>query len=217
MAVIPSAFLFRYTLPVLRVDRLPRAKTPLLKLPDDCRLPWPGQLDGGQQFGQLSVAWNPNGLAIQVTVAGKTESASAHHTPSPAMADTLLIWVDTRDTQSQHRGSRFCHLFAAFPYGEDSGGTPEIRQLPVPRAREDAPEADAESLMVEVEPLKDGYRMSVWLPREALHGFDPGAQNRLGFMVQILDVDLGIQYFTVNADFPIEADPSLWTSLELTE
>ncbi|HWL09516.1 MAG TPA: hypothetical protein VNQ76_13995 [Planctomicrobium sp.] len=217
MNVIPSSLLFRYTLPVFRVDRLPRAQAPLLKLPKECVVQRPGELDGEPQFAEMAVAWNPHGLAVQITVEGK--SAAPYSDPeSVRNSDALLVWIDTRDTQSQHRGSRFCHLFAALPTGGgDSGKEPHLRQLPIPRAKEDAPEVNPEDLMGETELLKGGYRFSIWLPKEALHGFDPATQNRLGFMAMVLDVDLGTQYLALDADFPIDADPSLWVSLELID
>ncbi|SFI66695.1 DOMON domain-containing protein [Planctomicrobium piriforme] len=217
MNIIPSAFLFRYTLPVQRVDRLPRAKPPLLKLPESCALPWPSVLDGGHAFASLAVAWNPEGLGFEINVTGKPGKPFC--VPEAiSSSDSLLIWIDTRDTQSQHRGSRFCHHFVALPTGGgDSGLEPVIRQLPVPRAREDSPDADPETLLVESEIRKDGYRLAVWLPREALHGYEPGSQSRLGFYAAVHDTNLGLQTLTVGPEFPFEADPSQWVSLEMVE
>jgi len=217
MEVVPASFLFRFAIPVSRVDRLPRPKAPLLSLPETCNVPWPGDIDGAASPAQLAMAWNPEGLAVQVTVQGKSGPVQVDPDAIPS-SDGFLLWIDTRDTQSQHRASRFCHLFAALPGGGgDSGDDPFVRQLPVPRAREDAPEAPADSFLAETVLLKDGYRLSVWFPREALHGYDPATQNRLGFMIHLLDTELGPHCFTVNADFPFDADPSLWVSLELTD
>ncbi len=215
--VIPAAFLFRYSFPVQRVDRLPRAKAPLLKLPAECTIPWPAQLDDPRQFAELAIGWNPQGLVVQITVTGK-DGPSFADPEAIATSDAFLIWIDTRDTQSQHRGSRFCHHFVGLVSGGGDGGDEAvIRQLPVPRAREDAPEADPESLLAESEILKDGYRLSLWLPKEALHGYEPGSQNRLGFMAHVLDQQMGTQNLTVDPEFPFEADPSLWVSLDLQD
>ncbi|WP_437194436.1 hypothetical protein [Planctomicrobium sp. SH527] len=217
MNVIPTAFLFRYTIPVLRQDKLPRAKAPLLKLPEVCQIPWPSALNGEPEFAKLALAWNPEGLAIEaiVTLPERTKNKKSKEFTDEG---SLLIWIDTRDTQSQHRASRFCHQFVASTQGGgDDEDEPQVRQLPVPRAREDAPEVDPEGLLTEAEQLDDGYRLAVWLPREALHGFDPATQKRLGFMVAIHDKAMGMQTLTVNTEFPIDSDPSLWVSLELVE
>lgn len=217
MAVIPPAFLFRFTLPVARVDRLPRAKSPQLALPENCGVPFPSLLEGDQPFARLKLAWNPHGLALEVEVEGKRHRPVCHP-EDPATSDAVLIWSDTRDTQSQHRGSRFCHHFVAMPWGAgDDGRSPVIMQLPVPRAREDAPTADPDSFLVESAVSKTGYQIGIWLPAEALHGFDPVSQNRLGFYLVVQDRELGKQFLTVGEEFPYEADPSLWISLQLAD
>jgi hypothetical protein len=217
MTIIPAPFLFRYTLPVVRIDRLPRTKSPLINLPAQCRLPWPSSMEKSPEFAKLAMAWNPGGIAIEVTVTGKTQKPFAIPEAIPS-SDAVHIFVDTRDTQSQHRGSRFCHYFVAMPTGGgDDGLQPCARQLPVARAREDAPEVDIESLLVETTVLEDGYRLAVWFPEEALHGFDTTSQRRLGFMLAINDTELGTQTLTVGTEFPFEADPSLWVSLELAD
>jgi hypothetical protein len=215
MTILPTPFLFRFLVPVQRQDKLPRSKAPVLSLPENCRIPFPSALDAGPHFARLALAWNPQGLCVEVRVTGK--HAQPYCVPEAISAsDSISIWIDTRDTQTQHRGSRFCHYFVAMPCGGgDEGQLPFVRQLPVPRAREDAPEADPESLLAEAEPHDDGYRLAVWLPADALHGFDPASQNRLGFYLTVHDTQLGKQVLTVGEEFPYESDPSQWISLEL--
>jgi hypothetical protein len=217
MSVIPAAFLFRYSFPVLRADRLPRSKPPLLRLPDECEIPWPSQLDDTRHYARLFLGWNPAGLAVTVDVQGK---AGLPYSDPEAIAssDSVQVWIDTRDTQDQHRGSRFCHHFVAFPTGGGEAGTePAIRQLPVARAREDAPQCDPDNLLVEADARQAGYSLRLWLPSEVLHGFDPAQHPRLGFMLFVQDSELGPQPLTVGLEFPFDSDPSLWTSLQLAE
>ena len=217
MTLIPTPFLFRYTIPVRRDDALPRSTTPLLELPDTFRVPVPAALAGTPPFVELSLAWNPQGMACQVRVTGKTRKPRCNP-ESLANSDAVRIWIDTRDTQSQHRGSRFCHYFVGMPLGgEETGLEPFVRQKPVPRAREEAPLVDDEALLAEAEINETGYRLSIWFPAEALHGDDPGTQPRLGFYVTVQDHDLGHQVLAVDDRFPYESDPSQWLSLELTE
>ncbi|WP_437206432.1 hypothetical protein [Planctomicrobium sp. SH664] len=217
MSIVPTAFLFRYTLPVQRVDRLPRAKAPLLALPESCRVPWPSQLDDPQQFAELSLAWNPQGLAVQVTVTGSQEAPiGLPETANPY--DAVLVWIDTRDTQTLHRGTRFCHHFGAIPTGGGKAGDePVMKQVSVPRAREEAPAADPDSFLVEADVRPDGYRLSLWFSADALHGFDPATQPRLGFYITVHARHQGKQVLSVPDDFPYEADPSQWVSLELKD
>lgn len=214
--LIPTPLLFHYTFPVMRVDALPRKKAPLLTLPEKCRVVPPSAMDQSP-FAVLKLAWNPHGLAVEIAVSGKCRPPRCRP-ESIESSDAVHLWIDTRDTQTIHRASRFCHYFVAMPCGSGIKGTaPWIRQFPVARAREDAPRVDPDQLLLEGECTKTGYRLGVWLPREALHGFDTETQRRLGFNAAVHDHELGLQVLTVGDEFPIDADPSLWSSLELAD
>lgn len=217
MSIVPAPFLFRFTLPVPRVDKIPRSTAPLLKFPAECFIPFPSVMDRDELFATLSAAWNRHGLAIEVTVQGKKKLPFCDP-EAMAASDGVQVWIDTRDTQNQHRASRFCHLFSAMPAGGgDQGTDPVFKQLPVPRAREEAPDADPELLLVEADTSRSGYRLALWFPKESLHGFDPVSGSQLGFYIAIQDGELGRQTLTLSDDFPYEADPSLWASLKLID
>ena len=55
------------------------------------------------------------------------------------------------------------------------------------------------------------------LPAEALNGFDPDTNRRLGFAYQVTDPDRGDQFLGVGREFPVAEDPSLWATLELRD
>ncbi|TWT58805.1 hypothetical protein KOR42_21910 [Thalassoglobus neptunius] len=215
MSLLPASFLFRYSIPVKRIDRLPRAKAPVLKLPKSCEIPFPSEMDDVPQFAKLAMAWNSEGLALAVTVSGKTDWPNCSP-DAPHSADRIQIWFDTRDTQNIHRASRYCHRFVLLPIGEGSDGMePFLKQVPVPRASEDAPDIDIDSVLLESEADQSGYRVAVWFPTESLQGFDPETYSRLGFYITVHDDEHGQQVFTLGDDFPYESDPSMWASLEL--
>ena len=215
MTLLPAPFLFRYSIPIQRIDRLPRAKSPLLKLPKTCDLSFPSEIANTQQFARVAMAWNSQGLAISVEVNGKSDWPDCR--PESAMtSDRVQLWFDTRDTQNIHRASRYCHQFCLLPIGEgDDGMTPVIQQFPVPRAGEDAPDVDLDSILIESEADEAGYQVAAWFPSESLHGFDPEIYSRLGFYLAIHDQELGQQVLTVGEDFPYQSDPSMWVSLDL--
>lgn len=233
MPLVPSPLLFRFTLPVPRVDRLPRTQSPVLALSESCRIPFPSTLDGTPSRAELRMAWNPLGLAVSITVSGK--SSWPRCSPESVLSsDGVQVLIDTRDTQSVHRATRFCHQFFLLPLGgepdpaeqvprskgrgksSDVVGAPCLKQLPIPRAREDAAEIDPQQVLMESEVRETGYTVAAWFPAEVLHGFDPDTHARLGFSLCVHDTELGRQYFTVGEEFPVDADPSLWVSLELT-
>lgn len=213
--VVPHRFLFRYSIPIPRIDRLPRKGRKLLNLPAACELPLFDDLDGAETFGRIAAAWNKRGLAFSATARGKTVPPRCDR-KSPAESDGLQLWIDTRNTQSIHRASRFCHHFCVLPQGAGpKSDRPLAVQLPIARAKEESALADPSEISVAAEKIDDGYRVEVWLPAEVLKGFDPDANPRLGFYYLLLDSELGEQFLSVGRDFPFAHDPSLWSTLEL--
>src|SRR3990172_4000974 len=148
VSVIPHRFLFRSLVPVRRIDGLPRRGKRLLDLPADCALPDFGVLDGTKPFAELRAAWNDQGIGFGVVVTGK-KMPLACDVRTPAEADGLQLWIDTRATQTIHRASRFCHHFCLLPAGGGRRGDESAAvQLPIAQARENAPRAQAEAVKV---------------------------------------------------------------------
>ena len=216
-AVVPHRFLFRYSFPLRHIPELPREGRALLKLPEDCLLPDIGDLEDARAVGQLAMAWNLQGLGVCLTVSGKKRPLFCE-VDEPTESDGLQLWVDTRNTQSIHRASRFCHRFCLLPSGAGpKADKPHAVQLPIPQAREDAPVAKAELIRVAARVHKTGYTLETWLPSEVLNGFDPEANPSLGFYYAVRDAELGEQFLSVGRAFPFAQDPSLWATLELVE
>lgn len=216
-ALVPPEFLFRYTLGIPRVDRLPRRGKRLLNLPAHCRFPTLTGMAGRREFGELSMAWNDNGLAVSVRVRGK--SAPLQCDPErPGDSDGLRLWVDTRNTQSVHRATRFCHLFEALPAGGgEEGASAVISSRPIARAADEPPPIDIDLIPIQSEILSTGYDLEFWLPAAALNGFDPVRQPKLGFFYALKDAELGLQTLSVGPEFPYASDPSLWSTIELLD
>lgn len=220
--VVPHPFLFRFSFPVQRCDELPKRGKRLLDLSDEHALPDLSELRGTKAFGEVRIAWNDEGLGLSVQVRGRKHSPVAQER-TPTMPDGVQFWIDTRNTQSIHRASRYCHHFCFAPTGGGRDGEqPFGVQLPIAQAREVTPLAAKGSLLVIADILSDGYRLEAWLRREQLQGFDPaadreaGSPTKLGFYYEIRDSELGNQPLTVDSSFPFSYDPSLWSTLELT-
>lgn len=213
-AVLPPAFFFKFAIPVMFQAEMPQKRGGLLKLSDACRLPQVNLLENETPFAELRLAWNEKGLGVSVEVRGKSMPVSSQ-AGNPTASDGLQIWIDTRNTQSIHRASRFCHRFCFLPVESETKPTPIGRELSINRAREDRELANSEDLGVECKIRKDGYRLEAWLPAKSLVGFDPDANPQLGFYSLIQDAELGRQFLTVNDDFPFAEDPSVWSTLEL--
>lgn len=221
--LLPQAFWFRLSVPCRQVSGLPKtdAKGGLLGLDATCSLPEIATLDDKPAWADVRVAWNLGGLAIQVETTGV-----APPTFSPATTEDevegmhgLQVWIDTRDTRNVSRATRFCHRFSARLVrgpGKSALGV-EVSQRPIARAVADAPICRPEILAARAERLKQGWRLELFVPAQALQGFDPETNRRLGFAYQVSDPNREDQFLGVGREFPVGENPSLWTTLELRD
>ncbi|MFO1004841.1 MAG: hypothetical protein U0929_02690 [Planctomycetaceae bacterium] len=213
--LLPPELQFRWILPIPRVDRLPGDGKPLGNLPAEAQLTIPHLLNGPNVVAAWKGAWNSHGLAFSIEVTGK--SSWSCNPDRPLESDGIHLWIDTRDTQSVHRATRFCHMLCVLPSGGgESGREPVVVPVPVPRASQDAKLADSDDYLVTAEMTKSGYRMAVWIPASTLTGFDPSSQPRIGFFAQLKDKSMGTHPIALGPEFPYDGDPSLWLTLEMT-
>jgi hypothetical protein len=216
-SLLPHRFLFRYALPVRYERKLPKSGKKLLGLSADFALADFAALDKAEQFGELRLAWNEQGLGISVEVRNKPGCLKCD-IRSPETSDGLRVFIDTRNTQNIHRASRYCQQFCLVPTGGGLAGTePWGVQIPILRAREEAPRANIAEIRLACAVTKTGYVLDAWLPASVLHGYDPEVQPRLGFYYSLHDAELGDQYLSVGPEFPFAVDPSLWSTLELVK
>lgn len=216
--LIPQAFWFRLSVPCPRIEGVPKSteKGHFLDLPESCRVVPFGELEGKKPWSECRVAWNSSGLALQFQVSGKV--GPIQYDPNLAdLFDGVQFWIDTRDTRDIHRASRFCHRFSAILVPEKGKKSVGVRfeQRPIHRAQADAPRAKPESIRARAEAVRGGWWLEIFLGAEAVSGFDPETNKRLGFCYQISDADRGDEFLTIGREFPIGEDPSLWSTLEL--
>jgi hypothetical protein len=232
-SLLPQAFWFRLAIPCRRIDGLPRPESVrrerLLDLPASCRLPTTAPLDGLAAWADVRAAWNPEGLAVTVEASARPGRAAG--TPEaegrPEAMDGLQLWIDTRDTRTISRATRFCHKFSARLLGLNRRGTLEVdvQQKPIARAIADAPIGRSDLIPARAERLAGrgagggGWRLELFLPAAVLHGFDPDTNRRLGFAYQVTDPDpeRQDQFLGVGREFPVGENPSLWSTLELRD
>lgn len=215
--LLPQSFWFRVAPSCPRIEAIPRPAGRLLDLPASCDLPDFGELAGLASWAKVRAAYHAGGLGLSFEVTGKAGPISPEP-GRPSGVDGIQVWVDTRDTRNVHRATRFCHRFvASIVPGKGRALTVEVAQKPIARAVVDAPSASAGLVDARAERTLDGWRLELFLPAEALHGFDPEVNRRLGFCYQVTDPDRGDQHLGVGREFPIGEDPSLWATLTLAE
>lgn len=215
-SLVPPSLLFQYSLPIAKQARVPRKTGRLLpRLSTAHRIPAFDVLDGAKAFADLRLTWNPGGLGVQLVVKDASQKPRWDRS-NPGQSDGLQLWIDTRNTQSIHRASRFCHHFVLFP-GSGDKSPAKIMQCPIARAREDAPIFADSEFLVQAEFNSRGLRMDAWFAASQLNGFDPQLNPRLGFFFLYRDRKLGEQFLALDHDFPFANDPSLWATLELED
>jgi hypothetical protein len=213
--LLPPSFLFHVCYPCRHVKDIPHKKDDLLDLPPSCRLESFAVMDGRPAFADLRLAWNEQGLGLQVEVRGKDQLPQGDIS-RPRASDGVTLWLDTRDARTSHRASRFCHQFHFLP----AGGGPEhdepaFAQVPIHRALQDAPLCTQADVKFRSRSRKSGYVIEAFLPAAVLNGFDPEQNPRLGFFVAVRDSEHGDHLLSGSAEFPYWEDPSLWSALQL--
>lgn len=212
-SLIPPRFMFRFAVDVRRAAPLwpPKGVT----LDESYQLPHLAQLDDERPLAVVRMAWGPEGLVWWVRVEGKQQLPWCRDSRLED-SDGLQVWVDTRATFNVHRASRFCHRFVFLPRGGGrNADEPVADQLLINRARENARPVRARELQVVSRVTKTSYDLSAFAPAEALGGYDPVGQPRLGFTYALLDRERGLQTFAAGPGFPYEEDPSCWAEARL--
>jgi hypothetical protein len=216
MSLVPPHFLFRLTYACSYRRSMPdEGGDRLLDLPATCQINNLADLENRKNFADVRLAWNESGLGFQVEVRGKERLAEGDAN-RPRSSDGAVLWLDTRDTRTIHRASRYCHQFYFLPTG---GGPdrdePAAGQLKINRAQQDAPLCRPEEIIFQAQRTPGGYRLEAFLPAAILNGFDPETNPRLGFYYWVRDAEVGEQGLGVGPEFPFWEDPSLWSTLEL--
>lgn len=216
-ALLPQPFWFRVAHAARRVEAIPRAKGRLLDLAAAEELVDLGMLDGNDQLIRVRAAWNDRGLGFSFEHLAKVGEISPD--PSrPGGLDQVQVWVDTRDTRTVHRATRFCHRFAiGLQRANGRALGTLVTQKPIARALADPPLTKGSLVEARAERTVAGYRLELFLPAEALQGFDPAENRRLGLAWQVTDPDRGEIYSALGRDFPVGDDPSLWATLVLDD
>ena len=181
-----------------------------LKLPESCRIPSFSALADRPVFTDVRIAWNDSGIAIHVLVNGKRQLPWCRDT-RPEDSDGFHLWIDTRCSPGIHRATQYCHRFLWMPSGAGSSREqPLAVHLPIHRAKSEPKPIPAQQLKVAAAARHDGYELSGMVLADALTGFDPKGQPRIGIFYAAIDRELGWQTLTLGPDFPVMDDPSLW-------
>ena len=216
--LIESSFLFHFSVPCHQVKA--HWKKNGLLLPDQYILPCFDQLDAlpakeKKSWAEVRLGWNMDGLILNLSVTGKAQDPWCRDSRIED-SDGIAIWLNTRSTSSIHRASRFCHEFRFLPFGAGPQmKQPIAQQCEIKRAKENAKIASGFPPEVRSRSNGKGYTLQAFVPGKAVSGFDPEEHPQIGFHFVVSDRELGTRSMTLSDGFPTDADPSLWSTLEL--
>ncbi len=213
-SLIDPTFLFRFEVAVRKNACNWTEKG--LKLPATCRLPSFGALAGRPVFADVRIAWSKLGIGIHVVVNGKRQLPWCRESRLDD-SDGFHLWIDTRCSPGIHRATQYCHRYLWMPSG---GGTkrekPVASWIPINRARSHPKSMSWDQLKIAAYPRHDGYELSGFIAAEAMTGFDPAEQPRIGLYYAVVDRELGCQTLALGPEYPVTEDPSLWGEAVLT-
>ncbi|MDO5554744.1 MAG: hypothetical protein Q4G68_13380 [Planctomycetia bacterium] len=236
MSTLPTGFLFQFSFPCRKVDKLAPALRPLelgaeYEVPFQTRAartaafhktanatvrPEPSGVDRSQGTFLFRIGWHESGLLLSMELRGKRERLNCDSTKVET-SDGLRFCLDTRDVRDVHRATRFCHRFLFLPTGP-GGKAEEVSAswLPIHRAKAHPNPVDVSQFRLASEIYSDGFAMSAFIPGVTLTGYEPQEHPRLGFHFTLSDAELGFFHLQHEVPLPVEEDPSLWPVLALT-
>ena len=185
-----------------------RAACPTLRA--DWRASRPGPTSGspGTRRAWPSPSRPPGSRALDAPETGPSGRTASRSGSTPATPATSTARPGSA-TASPPR------LVASGPRGRPRGRGVQQADRPRDRRRPDLPPRDI--LRRAPSGCAKGWRLELFLPAEALHGFDPETNRRLGFAYQVTDPDREDQFLGVGREFPVGENPSLWSTLELRD
>lgn len=171
------------------------------------------------QAGPLDtrIAWSEDGLTIQFTLTGKTRRPYCRLNDLEH-SDAIEVFVDTRNTKTVHRATRYCHRFLFLPTGTGpSEKDPYGSMLKIHLARGEPPTMGAYQPQVESKIMANGYQLTCHMSRKYLEGWAPAEQPEIGLYFQLRDSELGHVHFAYDRQLPVSEDPSLWPTAFLAK
>jgi hypothetical protein len=177
---------------------------------DKYKLPDTSDLCHEESFATLHMGWNEKGLHFVCHSHSPFQDAFY---PDIARGDSLELFIDTRDVKQSGFNTKFCHHFFFLPQSVDGHKAEEMTHFRTDDAHD---LCDPKELHVVSEMQNGGYQLKIFIPSHCLFGYDPKQFQRLGFTYRVNRYGKPSQHFSATtAEFPIEQQPSLWSSLQL--
>jgi hypothetical protein len=203
-SLYPETF-FGFSAPIYQSLKIPAGRTKRSFL-----LPHSAELLDEEKFADVYMSWDEEGLCL-FCESNRAFVDSAY--PRFDEGDSLELFIDTRDLKEMGIIHRFCHHFLFLPIEVQGVRALEITHF---RGEDNHPLAEPSQLLVETVFEKKSYSLSIYLPKEALYGYDPANVPRLGFSYCFHRKGGKPQHFPISSRAcSIGRVPFLWASLQL--
>lgn len=190
------------------IDLHPLKDEGLQSLADKYLLPDLSDLLEEIPWAKVKMGWHQKGIAVEVI----SSLPAAKNSSSSELQDRIELFFDTRNRKDLGFASRFCHHFVFWPIPIEGKNGAEITRL---RIGEEHPLADPELLLCETDLAWRKYTMKIFIPSEALTGYDTHSFDHLGFTYRMVSAQDNWQHFNVlTKEFALEQRPALWSSLK---
>lgn len=161
-------------------------------------------------FGDVAVAWSPDGLFFTVKVGKGFESA---YYPDVAKGDGLELFVDTRGIDSAAIVHKYCHHFVFLPKEKDGVSGAEITRF---RTDDKHELSSPDKLTLLSEFTAKSYTMNIHIPESCLFGYDPYEYRKIGLGYVIHRAGKEPQHFPLSGlCYKLESSPGLWAKFTL--
>ena len=213
---VPKRRYFNFAFPCRYRSRAPKIDGSLRDWQKRFLVPDLMTIEEREAYADISMAWNENGIYFAINLKGKVNPLTVNPA-EPPKADCFEVWLDMRDARNMHHAGRYCHHFQFLPIGGGRDANEATgQQIAIARAPERSNICDPDILEVAAKTTRQGYAMEVAIPAEALTGFDPEENPRLGFTYLLNDTHLGTQWWSVSTHFRFRSNPSMWGTAVLS-
>ncbi len=162
------------------------------------------------EFCTAFMGWHETGLYFHFDVEAKTIVLSY---PDFSNADAIELFIDTHNAKHARSVHRFCHHFFFLPEPCEGILCGEITKM---RAEEMRALTTQDQIEYKPKRTKHGYSADIYLPSDALYGFEPDTFFEIGFTYKISRSDGVEQHFALSSRHcAIEQHPYLFASLKL--
>ncbi|PCI77774.1 hypothetical protein COB21_02570 [Candidatus Aerophobetes bacterium] len=160
-----------------------------------------------KDFAKLWWSVSSDGIRVLIDVDKPLEKVFFPH---QERGDSVELFIDTRDNKNSKVVTQYCHHFVILPEEKEEKSVFEVTRFHVYHTREFV---DTSLSELKKEIKKKRYKLSLFLPKQMLFGFDLENYTRIGFTYRINGFNKEPQHFVLSGEkYNIAAHPHLWGS-----